>query len=241
MSFRFTPGCCCQKPLDCFVPCIPDCQILYEGTGRIDDDYEVDFSLVLADNEPVQFASGDCVDCAVDKVSAYQRAFYSTYKPERLGLFRIYKVLYSTIGTNAFGNPEDFDEKIYVKDIPNAGSNDTNPPQYYNNGVTTWYSSYFRRLSYDGLIHATARGGTIFGKRVNHPVWFSYGIVVVLPYDYEKEPFCLPGTKTDYGNGMAAYNVQSVSLTEVEDVRERFKNPEDCGFEFPAGSGHVLR
>jgi hypothetical protein len=233
MSFRFTPGCCCQKPLDCFVPCIPDCQILYEGTGRIDDDYEVDFSLVLADNEPVQFASGDCVDCAVDKVSAYQRAFYSTYKPERLGLFRIYKVLYSTIGTNAFGNPEDFDEKIYVKDIPNAGSNDTNPPQYYNNGVTTWYSSYFRRLSYDGLIHATARGGTIFGKRVNHPVWFSYGIVVVLPYDYEKEPFCLPGTKTDYGNGMAAYNVQSVSLTEVEDVRERFKNPEDCGFEFP--------
>ena len=232
MSFRFTPGCCCQKPLDCFVPCIPDCQILYEGTGRIDDDYKVDFSLVLADNELVTDDTEDCVACGVDKVSAYRSLLYNN--SDHIGLCRVYKVLYSTIGPNAFEYPEDFDEKIYTQDIPNASRTDTRPPQHYNNGWTTWYSSYYRRLSYDGLIHATAKGGTIFGKRFNHAVWFSYGIVVVLPYDYEKEPFCLPGKKATYGGTsyILTSSLQSVTLTEVEDVRERFKNPEDCGFEF---------
>lgn len=211
MSFRFTPGCCCQKPPECFVPCIPDCQLLYEGTSRIDDDYEVDFSLVLADNEIVLDDTEDCASCAVTADSAYRSIRYSNDK--HLGLCRIYKVLYKTVGPN--GNPEN---KIYTKDIPNAGSSDTRPPDDYNNGHPVSVSAYFRRISYDGLIHAT-RAVNLYTT-----IWFTYGVVVVLPYDYEKEPFCIPGNMT---------YLQSVSLTEVEDVRERFKNPEDCGFEFP--------
>ena len=231
MSFRFTPGCCRKQP-DCFPPCIPECRVLFEGTKRIDDDFEVDFSLVLADNEPVQFDTGDCVIAHVDTLNARPGAKYIG-DGSRIGLCRIWKVLYSTIGPNAFEYPEDFDEKIYTEDIPNAVSSEARPPRHDSGGWTTWYSSYFRRMSYDGLIHATDRGGMIFGKRFNHPVWFTYAVAVVLPYDYEKEPFCLPGTKTDYGNGRVYYNVQSVSLTEVEDLRQRFKSPEDCGFEFP--------
>ena len=120
---------------------------------------------------------------------------------------------------------EDFDEKIYTEDIPNATSTDLRAPVGYNNGHPVDASAYYRRVSYDGLIHAT-RAANLYTS-----IWFSYSVVVVLPYDYEKEPFCLPGKKTVDG-GMI-YGLQSVSLTEVEDVRERFKSLEDCRFEFP--------
>ena len=206
MSFRFTPGCCCRKPLDCFPPCIPECQLLFEGTERVDDGHDVDFSLVLTDEQYADGDNGDCIrNISVDQTSAH----YSFYSTTSFGLAWFECVGYYAVGWNSSHN---YNQKIEI-----------DPRHDFARRLAT--GSYFRRMSYDNLIHAW--------RHAYSKGWFAYGVVVALPYDYEKEPFCFPGTRTPYITGYI-YNVpQSISLTKVDDVRERFKNPEDCGFVIP--------